>query len=397
MINAAVRTHKEQNMMQKKARLKKTTRSPEGDIEELIDQSIRVLLKDYGGKVLFIEGTQGFLKGEVLNAAALGNRALSFATLNDPERGVIKVSLETISRIRHEDRILWDYTEERERFQKIREHLHAQHTQTKKEPAMASTTPHKKTPQIPSPKPKQQKKVQAQSLPEPLDQKAPENREVRAKASPAPLPHPSKEPLKEEDVSPKEVPRERKNPRKINKTFSLTPEAVTFLDTVERKSTFMNEIITGYEHGRFIREETAQLLKKHQSLFGVDPEDALHKILLKKIQKIESNMKSLKDTAPAELKNKVGGAFLKLNRAYEALVAENKESARKQAITFGLLFKKTGCNHQSIRGWIRANKEGLAAYHQSMGIHDPAIHNRQMGVIKRVERIKKTREETSHV
>jgi len=359
-------------MIHKKVHLKKRTNPSEMDVEAMIDQSIRTLFKDYSGKELFIEGTQGFLKGEVLNAAALGNLKIEFAALKDLERGVIKVSLETISRIRHDDRILWDYTEERERFQKIREHILSQHTQKKEEPSMAQKTPHEK-------KSKQQKKALEQSLPEPLDQTAPESSQVLTEASQ------------------KRVQEERKNPHKINKTFSLNPQAVHFLDSVDRKSAFMNEIITGYEHGRFIREETAQLLKKHHALFGADPEDTLCKILLKRIQKIESNMESLKDSAPAEVKNRVGGAFLKLNRAYEALVAENKEREMKQAITFGLLFKKTGCNHQSIRGWIRANKEGLEAYHQSMGIHDPAIHNRQMGVIKRVERLKQTREEANHV
>ena len=367
------------------------------DVEAMIDQSIRTLLKDYSGKELFIEGTQGFLKGEVLNAAALGNLKIEFAALKDLERGVIKVSLETISRIRHDDHILWDYTEERERFQKIREHIQYQHTKKKEEPSMAQKTPHEEKPKNPSPPPQQQKKEQEQSLAEPLDQTAPESSQALTEASPAPIPQPQEAPIKEAPASQKIAPEERKNPHKINKTFSLNPQAVHFLDSVDRKSAFMNEIITGYEHGRFIREETAQLLKKHHALFGADPEDTLCKILLKRIQKIESNMESLKDSAPAEVKNRLGGAFLKLNRAYEALVAENKEREMKQAITFGLLFKKTGCNHQSIRGWIRANKEGLEAYHQSMGIHDPAIHNRQMGVIKRVERLKQTREEANHV
>ena len=380
-------------MIHKKVHLKNRTNPSEMDVEAMIDQSIRSLLKDYGGKELFIEGTQGFLKGEVLNAAALGNLSIEFAALKDLERGVIKVSLETISRIRHGNRILWDYTEERERFQKIREHIQSQHTKTKEEPAMASKTPPEKKLKKTSSKPQQQKKKQEQSLAEPLDQSS----QALTEASPAPIPQSQKASIKEAETSQKRVQEERKNPHKINKTCSLNPQVVHFLDSVDRKSAFMNEIITGYEHGRFIREETAQLLKKHHALFGADPEDTLCKILLKRIQKIESNMESLKDSAPADVKNRVGGAFLKLNRAYEALVAENKERERKQAITFGLLFKKTGCNHQSIRGWIRANKEGLEAYHQSMGIHDPAIHNRQMGVIKRVERLKKTREESEHV
>ena len=173
--------------------------------------------------------------------------------------------------------------------------------------------------------------------------------------------------------------------KKINKTFSLNHDAVTFLDSVDRKSSFVNMLIEGYQQGRFIEPETTELLRKYKTLFGADPEEVIRKILLKKVERIEKNMEALKDSAPADVKNKVGGAFLKLNRAYEELVAENEGLENKFAITFGLMFKRTGCNHQSIRGWIRANKERLDDYHQSIGITDPAIHNRQVGVMKRVK------------
>ena len=173
--------------------------------------------------------------------------------------------------------------------------------------------------------------------------------------------------------------------KKVNKTFSLSPDAVAFLDSVDRKSSFVGMLLEGYQQGQFMKAETAELLKKYKTLFGADPEDVIRKILLKRVERIENNMEALKDAAPAEVKNRVGGAFLKLNRAYEELVAENEGLENKFAITFGLMFKKTGCNHRSIRGWIRANKERLDAYHQSIGITDPGNHNRQMGVIKRVK------------
>jgi hypothetical protein len=126
-------------------------------------------------------------------------------------------------------------------------------------------------------------------------------------------------------------------------------------------------------------------------LFGVDPEEALAKILTKRISKIEINMEALKDSAPEEVKNRVGGSFLKLNRMYQEIVAENEGAKNKNAITFNILFKRTGCNNLSIRKWIRANKERLDAYHQSIGITDPGNHNRLLGVIKRVARLKKVR------
>jgi|JI6StandDraft_1071083.scaffolds.fasta_scaffold28377_5 hypothetical protein len=182
--------------------------------------------------------------------------------------------------------------------------------------------------------------------------------------------------------------------KKITKTFSLTPEAVTFMDSVDRKSALIEMLLDGYQSGRFIRAETAELLRKYKALFGTDPEDTLTQILTKRIYKIEQNMEALKDSAPEEVKNRVGGSFLKLNRMYEEIVAENEGIKNKNAITFNILFKRTGCNNLSIRKWIRANKERLDAYHQSIGITDPGNHNRLLGVMKRVARLKKTRKET---
>ena len=176
--------------------------------------------------------------------------------------------------------------------------------------------------------------------------------------------------------------------KKINKTFSLSPHSVEFLESVDRKSAFINLLLEGYQQGRFIQPDTLELLKRYKTVSGVDAEEALHKILLKRIEKIERNMEALKDSAPEEVKNKIGGAFLKLNRAYDELVAENEGQEIKSAVTFGVLFKKSGCNHQSIRGWLRANKEKIDAYHQSLGITDPGLHNRQIGVLKRVARFK---------
>jgi len=133
--------------------------------------------------------------------------------------------------------------------------------------------------------------------------------------------------------------------KKHNKTFSLSPEDVAFLESIDRKSAFLGMLLDGYRKGQFIKAETAQLLTKYKALFGAEPEDVIKKILLRRVERIENNMEALKDSAPAEVKNRVGGAFLKLNRAYDALVAENEGLKNKLAVTFGLMFKKTGCNH----------------------------------------------------
>jgi hypothetical protein len=154
----------------------------------------------------------------------------------------------------------------------------------------------------------------------------------------------------------------------------------------------INSLLEGYLEGRFIRKETAALLKKYQTLFGLDPEDAIHKILSKKIEKIENNMIALKEMAPEEVKNRVGGSFLKLNKMYEQILAENKAADYKTAITYSVMFKRTGCNNQSIRKWIRVNKERLEAYHQSLGIADAGNHNRLLGIVHRVEKQRKAKE-----
>jgi hypothetical protein len=181
---------------------------------------------------------------------------------------------------------------------------------------------------------------------------------------------------------------EHKKVKKINKTFSLNSDDIRFLEGIDRKSAFLGMLIQSYQNGQMIKPETAGLLKQYKALFGEEPEEVIKKVLLRRISKIENNMKTLQNASPAEVKNRVGGAFLKLNQAYEALIAENENSENKLAMTFGVLFKKTSCNHQSIRRWIRANKEKIEAYHQTIGITDPVLHNKQIGVIKRVQRQK---------
>jgi hypothetical protein len=185
---------------------------------------------------------------------------------------------------------------------------------------------------------------------------------------------------------------EEESVKKTNKTFTLTPKSIEFLNSVDRKSAMINLLLEGYVEGRFIRKETAELLKKYKTLFGIDPEDALHQILSKRIRKIENNMNALKDVAPDDMKNRVGGSFLKLNRMYEEIVKENEGLEYKTAITYSVMFKRTGCNNQSIRKWIRANKERLEAYHQSLGIVDAGNHNRLLGIVHRVEKQRKAKE-----
>lgn len=168
--------------------------------------------------------------------------------------------------------------------------------------------------------------------------------------------------------------------------FVLNEELIAYVRTFPNRSAFARDLITAHLNGQVMKPETAEMLKQYKNLFGEEPEDVIQKVLRKRMAKIESNLVSLKDKLPGEVKNKVGGAFLKLNRAYEELVEDNAQLENKMAITFNLLFSKTACNHQAIRRWLKANREMLDVYHQSIGITDPAVHNRQMGVLKRIQR-----------
>lgn len=171
---------------------------------------------------------------------------------------------------------------------------------------------------------------------------------------------------------------------KQNKTFALSQKVIGVLEGIQAKSAFVEELIVGSTQGRFISKETADIMTEYKSLFGADPEKVVQLYFSKRISKIKGNMVSLKDSPREEVKNKVGGAFLKLNQAFHDLVTENESLKDKLGITFGLLFKKTGCNHSSVRNWLRAHKASLDEYHASVGIVDPASHNRQLGVLKRI-------------
>jgi hypothetical protein len=171
---------------------------------------------------------------------------------------------------------------------------------------------------------------------------------------------------------------------KQNKTFALSQKVIGLLERVQGKSAFVEELIVGSTEGRFISKETADIMTEYKNLFGSDPEKVIQLYFAKRISKIKMNMVSLKESPREEVKNKVGGAFLKLNQAFHDLVTENESLKHKLGITFGLLFKKTGCNHASVRNWLRAHKVSVDEYHASVGIVDPASHNRQLGVLKRI-------------
>jgi hypothetical protein len=50
---------------------------------------------------------------------------------------------------------------------------------------------------------------------------------------------------------------------KMSKNFLLDQQAVDFIQPVKNKSAFVNGLIQSYQEGCFVRQETAQALKRY--------------------------------------------------------------------------------------------------------------------------------------
>jgi hypothetical protein len=171
--------------------------------------------------------------------------------------------------------------------------------------------------------------------------------------------------------------------QKISKNFLLDQTAVDVIKPVKNKSAFVSSLIQSYQDGCVIQKETALALKRYQDVFGQNPEDFILKTLENKFKKIEDNALMLKGKKVEKVR--VGSAFPKINQAYKEIVQDNKKSDDKIAITFNVLFNKTGCSHPAIRTWIRANQDMIDAYHKKIKITDPKEHNRKQGLKMRTQ------------
>lgn len=166
--------------------------------------------------------------------------------------------------------------------------------------------------------------------------------------------------------------------QKISKNFLLDQTAVDVIKSVKNKSAFVSSLIQSYQDGCVIQKETALALKRYQNVFGQNPEDFILKALENKFKKIEDNALMLKGKKVEKVR--VGSAFPKINQAYKEIVQDNKKGDDKIAVTFTVLFNKTGCSHPAIRTWIRANQDMIDAYHKKIKITDPKEHNRKQGL-----------------
>lgn len=175
---------------------------------------------------------------------------------------------------------------------------------------------------------------------------------------------------------------------KTTKSFSFSKEIADHLDQQDRKSAYVEGLVKADLKGRILSSDTAKVLTQYQDLFGEKPDAFMRNFLQKRIAKLQQNVATLQNNPDVLSKIRVGSAFYKLNLAFDKLVRDNLVCDPKMAITFNTLFKESKCNHQAIRRWIHANQGRLDDYHASIGISNPAQHNRQGGVINRVRRLK---------
>lgn len=175
---------------------------------------------------------------------------------------------------------------------------------------------------------------------------------------------------------------------KTTKSFSFSDVIFAHIDQKERKSAYVEGLVRADLEGRILSSDTAKVLAQYKHLFGEDPDAFMVTFLQKRMAKFQANLHAMSENPAVMTKVRVGSAFYKLNLAFDKLVRDNLVCDPKMAITFNTLFKESKCNHQAIRRWIHANQGRLDDYHASIGISNPAQHNRQGGVINRVRRLK---------
>ena len=174
---------------------------------------------------------------------------------------------------------------------------------------------------------------------------------------------------------------------KGSKMLMLSLENLAFLKTIQGQSLFVNALLDRCRKQETLMGShlTAELVEKYQELTGILPEKAYQKFLQKRILLLEKNRTHMKEKGFTD-GNLSGIAFVKLDQAFETLQKENEKKDLKYAITYGVMFRMTGSNQQTIRNWFQARHKDIEAYHKSFGIENPQIHNRQVAVVERVKR-----------
>lgn len=172
-----------------------------------------------------------------------------------------------------------------------------------------------------------------------------------------------------------------------SKMLMLSLENLAFLKTIQGQSLFVNDLLDRCRKQETLMGSrlTSELVEKYRELTGVLPEKAYQKFLQKRIALLEKNLTNLKERGFTN-GNLSGTAFVKLDQTFEQLQKENEKKDLKYAVTHGMMFRKAGSNQQTIRNWFQARHKDIEAYHKSLGIENPQIHNRQVAVVERVRR-----------
>lgn len=179
------------------------------------------------------------------------------------------------------------------------------------------------------------------------------------------------------------------------KSFSLSADVLSHIGKQTNQSAYIENLVLLEMEGLVLSQKAAQILAEYRALSGEEPEHVVLKFIRKRIDLLKKNLISLEANPEMLPEIRVGSAFFKLNKSFEKLVAENRdrEFDDKIAITFNTLFKDSHCNQEAIRRWIHAHQSKLDDYHRSLGISNPADHNRLSGVRLRVNRQKKLKQE----
>lgn len=176
-------------------------------------------------------------------------------------------------------------------------------------------------------------------------------------------------------------------PTKGPKRLILSVENLAFLKEIGGQSEYVNGLLDRRRKQEDLMTSslTEELVRKYRDMTGLVPEIAYQKFLRKRIERLEKN-RLRAQSGMAGAGNLAGIAFMKLSDAFAKLCHDNESRDLKIAVTYGVLFRMAGCNQQTIRNWMRANQVQIDHYHQSLGIENPQIHNRQVAVVERVRR-----------
>ncbi len=91
-----------------------------------------------------------------------------------------------------------------------------------------------------------------------------------------------------------------------------------------------------------------------------------------------------KPATPARFGSRIESDVDEIVRANRAAYADNPEAWHLLTAIGSTLLRDKGHNPVSVRKWIDANADKLAAHHAEVGITDPVNHNRKAGKARKL-------------